>query len=78
MAFSDLTDTQLLTTVTMFEKKVKKLAKLGAGAGMATAVNNSHLRKLQAEAVARGLDLTAAKPAAASKSVSNGASKSVA
>lgn len=64
MALDDLTDDQLLTAITMLEKKIKKLAKMGPGAGMATAANNSHLRKHQAAAVARGLDLTPAeKPA---------------
>jgi len=66
------TNEELLETIAMFEKKVNSLAKAGPGAGMATAANNSYLRKLKAEAEERGIDLAVASVPAAPK----GASKS--
>ena len=53
--FTTMTDTELTTAITALVKKVKKLSKLGPGAAMATAANNSFLRKLTAEAATRGI-----------------------
>ena len=54
-SFATQSDEELLTSIAMLEKKVARLAKQGTGAAMATAANNSYLRKMKAAANERGI-----------------------
>ena len=54
-SFATQSDEELVASIALLEKKVERLAKQGTGAAMATAANNSYLRKLKAAASERGI-----------------------